>query len=223
MYTQALNSTDAAAGAPSEEPARLARFQAKVDGEDKLEPNDWMPEGYRRNLLRQISQHAHSEVIGMKPEGNWLTRARFLTHVLDDKDKQARWCDNVRTKAVEHCDDLLANTLDAALADLKNRYGEDMTRWRWGAAHYARHEHRPFGRVAWLAPFFDITVPTGGDAYTVNVGRNRLEDNARPFANTHAASLRARTGARPAPRQRPTESGSVCTASTTAASYCIIL
>jgi penicillin amidase len=66
-----------------------------------------------------------------------------------------------------------------------------MSLWRWGAAHEARHEHRPFGRVPWLARWFDITVPSPGDPYTVNVGRNRMEDEARPFANTHAASLRA--------------------------------
>jgi ring-1,2-phenylacetyl-CoA epoxidase subunit PaaA len=78
MYTQGLNSTDAATGARAEDPARLLRFQAKVDSEDKIEPNDWMPEAYRRTLLRQISQHAHSEVIGMQPEGNWITRAPSL-------------------------------------------------------------------------------------------------------------------------------------------------
>ena len=67
MYTQGLNSTEAASAGRSEDPARLLRFQAKVDSEDKIEPNDWMPEGYRRTLLRQMSQHAHSEVIGMQP------------------------------------------------------------------------------------------------------------------------------------------------------------
>lgn len=77
MYTQGLNATDAAAGQP-DQPARLARFQSIVDAEDKIEPNDWMPEGYRRTLVRQISQHAHSEVIGMQPEGNWITRAPSL-------------------------------------------------------------------------------------------------------------------------------------------------
>jgi penicillin amidase len=66
-----------------------------------------------------------------------------------------------------------------------------MAMWRWGAAHVARHEHRPFSRVGWLAPWFDIVAPTPGDAYTVNVGRNRLEDEAHPFASVHAASLRA--------------------------------
>lgn len=53
-------------------------FQAKIDAEEKIEPRDWMPDEYRKNLIRQISQHAHSEVIGMQPEGNWLTRAPSL-------------------------------------------------------------------------------------------------------------------------------------------------
>ena len=54
------------------------RFQDRIDAEDKIEPKDWMPEKYRQNLIRQISQHAHSEVIGMQPEGNWITRAPSL-------------------------------------------------------------------------------------------------------------------------------------------------
>ena len=54
------------------------RFQDKVDAEVRIEPNDWMPEEYRRTLIRQISQHAHSEVVGMLPEGNWITRAPNL-------------------------------------------------------------------------------------------------------------------------------------------------
>ncbi len=53
-------------------------FEAKIAAEEKIEPKDWMPEKYRKNLIRQMSQHAHSEVIGMQPEGNWLTRAPTL-------------------------------------------------------------------------------------------------------------------------------------------------
>ncbi len=53
-------------------------FQAKIDAEQKIEPKDWMPEKYRKTLVRQISQHAHSEVVGMLPEGNWITRAPNL-------------------------------------------------------------------------------------------------------------------------------------------------
>jgi ring-1,2-phenylacetyl-CoA epoxidase subunit PaaA len=53
-------------------------FQDKVDQEIKIEPKDWMPDAYRQTLIRQISQHAHSEIVGMLPEGNWITRAPSL-------------------------------------------------------------------------------------------------------------------------------------------------
>jgi ring-1,2-phenylacetyl-CoA epoxidase subunit PaaA len=53
-------------------------FQEKIDAEIKIEPKDWMPEAYRKTLIRQISQHAHSEIVGMLPEGNWITRAPSL-------------------------------------------------------------------------------------------------------------------------------------------------
>ncbi len=76
MYTQALNSVDAIA--PVEDAEREAAFQARVDAEEKIEPNDWMPESYRKTLVRQISQHAHSEIVGMLPEGNWISRAPTL-------------------------------------------------------------------------------------------------------------------------------------------------
>ena len=77
MYTQALNASDPPA-AMAEDAAALARFQARIDAEDRIEANDWMPDAYRRTLIRQISQHAHSEIIGMQPEGNWITRAPSL-------------------------------------------------------------------------------------------------------------------------------------------------
>lgn len=53
-------------------------FQSKIDNDIKIEPKDWMPVAYRKTLIRQISQHAHSEIIGMLPEGNWITRAPNL-------------------------------------------------------------------------------------------------------------------------------------------------
>jgi ring-1,2-phenylacetyl-CoA epoxidase subunit PaaA len=77
MYAQALDQKDKAP-AVAEDPEKLARFEARCAVEEKIEPKDWMPEAYRRTLVRQISQHAHSEIIGMQPEGNWLTRAPSL-------------------------------------------------------------------------------------------------------------------------------------------------
>ena len=75
MYSQGLigAKTDSA-----EDQAFLDAFQKRIDAEEKIEPNDPMPEGYRRTLVRQIGQHAHSEIVGMLPEGNWITRAPSL-------------------------------------------------------------------------------------------------------------------------------------------------
>ncbi|NVO13106.1 MAG: 1,2-phenylacetyl-CoA epoxidase subunit A [Rhodoplanes sp.] len=78
MYTQGLNTGPESGERQLEDAAMLQGFQARIDAEDRIEPNDWMPEAYRRTLVRQISQHAHSEIIGMQPEGNWITRAPSL-------------------------------------------------------------------------------------------------------------------------------------------------
>ena len=56
----------------------LQHFQDKIDQEIRIEPKDWMPDDYRKMLIRQISQHAHSEIVGMLPEANWITRAPSL-------------------------------------------------------------------------------------------------------------------------------------------------
>jgi len=79
MYTQGL---DAHGQKPLEvrtdDAQLLARFQARVDQDERIEAKDWMPDAYRQTLIRQISQHAHSEIVGMLPEGNWITRAPSL-------------------------------------------------------------------------------------------------------------------------------------------------
>ena len=80
VYTQGLDSLGKdCLQTPAADAAELtARFEAKVERDEKIEPKEWMPEAYRRTLVRQISQHAHSEIVGMLPEGNWITRAPTL-------------------------------------------------------------------------------------------------------------------------------------------------
>ena len=80
MYTTELRMQGPAAEAPVfvEDADRLAAFEARVAADEFVEPKDWMPEAYRRTLVRQISQHAHSEIVGMLPESNWITRAPTL-------------------------------------------------------------------------------------------------------------------------------------------------
>ena len=89
MYTTDLRTAEEKAKAAKEEakiPKNIeqgdAAFQARIDADEYIEPKDWMPEGYRKTLTRQISQHAHSEIVGMLPEGNWVTRAPTLKRKL---------------------------------------------------------------------------------------------------------------------------------------------
>jgi ring-1,2-phenylacetyl-CoA epoxidase subunit PaaA len=76
MYTTELHKTGKVENL--EDPELLEAFEARVAADEFIEPKDWMPEAYRRTLIRQISQHAHSEIVGMLPEGNWITRAPSL-------------------------------------------------------------------------------------------------------------------------------------------------
>ena len=84
MYTQSFNVPDEAGPravkplAHTEPPELMAKFDARIDADGRIEPQDWMPEAYRKTLVRQISQHAHSEIVGMLPEGNWISRAPSL-------------------------------------------------------------------------------------------------------------------------------------------------
>ena len=72
MYAQMVKSE------PRDQSAEADAFQARIDAGEKIEPQDWMPDGYRKTLIRQIGQHAHSEIVGQLPEGNWITRAPTL-------------------------------------------------------------------------------------------------------------------------------------------------
>jgi ring-1,2-phenylacetyl-CoA epoxidase subunit PaaA len=78
MYAQLVETGAKRLRSLEEMSAEERAFQERVDAGIKIEPKDWMPEPYRKTLIRQISQHAHSEIVGMLPEGNWITRAPTL-------------------------------------------------------------------------------------------------------------------------------------------------
>ena len=84
MYTQSFNTSEGpalktvASPTTAEDKALQSHFDAVIDADGKIEPRHWMPEAYRKTLVRQISQHAHSEIVGMLPEGNWISRAPSL-------------------------------------------------------------------------------------------------------------------------------------------------
>lgn len=169
--------------------AALAKWNGAMDV-DRSEPlifNAWM-----REASRQIFADELGDAL-MKDYWEQRNVHQVMVDVLSNANGQGIWCRNTAaaTAKPQNCADVLSASLDAALADLVRRYGADAAKWRWGKAHEARSEHRPFGKVAALAGLFDIRVESPGDTYTVNVGRYNLRDEAEPFTSRHAASLRA--------------------------------
>ena len=146
--------------------------------------------------IREASRQIFTDELGPAlMQDYWEQRNvhQALVNVLNDAGGQSRWCGDTGKPAgtPQTCAAILNASLDVALADLERRYGADMQQWRWGEAHFARSEHRPFGKVKYLAGLFDVRIATPGDSFTVNVGRYSLRDEIDPFANRHAASLRA--------------------------------
>lgn len=150
-------------------------------------PEPLIFQGWYRELTRLVL----ADELGEAFEPLWRFRPILMKNILLNHEGQARWCANQATANVTGCADLVAEALDRALEDLKARFGSDMARWRWGEAHAARAPHRPFSNIPVLRRLFEVSVPTPGDAFTVNAGRNDLGNETDPFGNRHAASLRA--------------------------------
>jgi penicillin amidase len=138
--------------------------------------------------LRELTRALYSDELGDAFRSHWSARAVFVENALRTN---SAWCDDVRTRTVEACAQLLSASLARALTDLKSRFGTELAAWRWGEAHVAEQRHRPFSRNRLLARFFDIRVPTPGDAYSINAGRSDFADDAAPYASRHAGSYRA--------------------------------
>jgi penicillin amidase len=141
--------------------------------------------------VRELNRLIYADKLGDLFEDAWKERPIFLRNVLTDKDGQSHWCNDIAKSRRQGCDEVIAQALDLALADLSQRYGSDTSHWRWGAAHIARSAHRPFNNVPVLRDLFDVTVPTPGDTYTIDVGMHVIADERAPFESRHAPSLRA--------------------------------
>lgn len=140
---------------------------------------------------RELTRLVLADELGEAFQPLWRFRPTLMKNILTDFDGQSRWCTNVATGIPTACAALIAEALDLALSDLKARYGSDISRWRWGDAHVTKAPHRPFSNLPILRRLFEVSVPSPGDAFTINVGRNDLGHTDEPFANRHAPSLRA--------------------------------
>ena len=139
---------------------------------------------------RELTRLVYADELGPMFATAWEQRLTFMVSVLKGENGMGHWCDNVDTPGLETCPQLTAKAFDLAAEDLGRRYGKPAG-WLWGTAHYAAGDHRPFGAVPFIARFFDVDPATPGDSYTVDVGHYIIGDNARPFANRHAPSMRA--------------------------------
>jgi penicillin amidase len=157
----------------------LSQFDGRMDAGQAapLILAAWVDELTRGLLLPRIGPQAFAATYGKRDY-----RAG-IEGILERRD--AWWC------APSGCGVQVSQALDRALARLQADQGRDIGRWRWGRAHAALSSHRPLGSVALLAGIFNVSVPSGGDSYTVNVGQYQPGDARAPFANRHAASLRA--------------------------------
>ena len=101
------------------------------------------------------------------------------------------WCDNTKTEAIETCHEASNDAFNKALDYLSKEYGNDPSKWKWGNAHLAISEHRPFSKIPILGTLFNLETPFPGDSNTINVGRLELLRSDRPYETLQAPSLRA--------------------------------
>lgn len=171
--------------------AALAKWDGTMDvaSAEPLIFNAW---------LRELSRRMFADELGdALMQDYWSLRnvQQPLADILKNPQQLGAWCGDARKplaaeQALPLCAKILTDSLEATLDDLQHRYG-DPAAWRWGRAHEARSEHRPFGKVPLLAKVFDLRIESPGDNYTIDVGRYNLSDEQEPFVNHHAPSLRA--------------------------------
>ena len=140
---------------------------------------------------RELTRLVYEDELGPLFKESWDFRLGFMLGAMKGERGYDKWCDDVRTPAKETCAMQAAKAFDIAAQDMEKRYGADRERWVWGAAHKAAGDHRPFGFFPVVGDWFNVSPPTPGDAFCLDVGQYFMRDEDRPFANRHAPSMRA--------------------------------
>ena len=163
--------------------AMLSKWNTAMDA-DRPEPLIY--EAWERALVKRLI----ADELGPDFKAFWSHNAVFTLRVLRNVNGEARWCDDVTTTAHEDCASRIRLALADALAELGKAYGDDMTGWRWGAAHHAVFAHLPFVDVPVLGGIFNREVEAGGGAFTIRRGDFRFS-SSRPYAALHGSGYRA--------------------------------
>jgi penicillin amidase len=166
--------------------ADILNTLAKWDGKmlaDRPEPLIML--AWFRHLNIQMLQDDTGELFGRFETGR-ITPLLGMLQRAGSRD----WCDNAISPETETCSDILFSALGLAIDELAAVQGEDWRQWKYGSAHVAYSEHRPFGQVGALADFFNIEVPASGGPYTLLRGQTRFEKD-QPYKARHGAAFRA--------------------------------
>ena len=157
----------------------LANYEGQMhkDSAQALIVNVWADELTRRLLSPKLGADRFQSLYGKRH-----FRAA-LEGILARND--VFWCSQ------GDCASEVSAALDSALQRIVQRQGADLAHWRWGDWHPAISSHKPFGKVPFLNALFDVRTESAGDLFTVNVGQYWANDLKEPFANRHAASMRA--------------------------------
>ena len=169
--------------ASSEAIGRLRRWDFRMD-RDKVEPllfTAW---------LREFSHKVLFIRLGDAARGYWDLKPRVIEAVLTERED---WCDDPKQPTHVGCAAWLGDSLEAALAQLRQAYGADMTQWQWGRAHIATFANPVFGRIPVLRDWLDVAIPTSGGYDTLDRGPSTIGDEDHPFAQRFGAGLRTIT------------------------------
>jgi penicillin G amidase len=137
---------------------------------------------------RELAKLLYSDELGETFEDYYGFHPLFVSDVLAEETKTP-WCDDTRTPAEESCEFVSVKAFKEAILHVSTTYGDDISKWQWGAAHYAHSDHAVLTNTP-LGRFFDIKIPNGGDAFTVNASRFGI-GNEEPFTQTNGPGYRA--------------------------------
>jgi len=163
--------------------ARLAGWDHKMDG-DKAEPILFL------SWMRELTRLVYADELQDEFASRWRFHPIFMEQALTGAEGKDVWCDNVTTEdVIETCAGLVDEALTKALADAKERFGEDVKAWRWDEAHPVVNRHIPGSFLPILGEALTIARPSSGGNHTINRGQHVI-GSSNPFDNVHAAGYR---------------------------------
>ena len=172
---------------PSGTSESAVRARALLDGWDgDMDPDRPEPLVFHA-WIWEFGRLVSADELGPHQRDAWGRKGPFIQRVLEER---GEWCDDGGTATAETCEEMLARALVAAVDRIARDHGDDPAAWRWGRAHVAIAEHRPFAQTP-LAPLFNLGGPAPGSIYAVNAFSFGPLDDERPFASSFGPGFRA--------------------------------